>query len=158
MQLAGRLLTPCRESTDLLPDQAVGSVAGMSERLIRITLRTFIYNLGLQLLLHPVPVLGFFCPVLLGLQAGWDLKAGKADGFWVGTLMGVYTTVFVLAIGLPLLYVLNLGDQSRVVVIIAAFVFLHVALFAGGGAVVGGQYARREEGQSAPAALRPTCA
>jgi hypothetical protein len=131
-------------------------VVAMSERLLRVTLRTFVYNLGLQLLLHFVPVVGFFTPILLGLQAGWDLKAGKADGFWVGTLMGVYTTLFVLAIGLPLLYVLNLGDQSRVVAIIAAFVFLHVALFAGGGAVVGGHYARREEEQSALAALCPS--
>ena len=130
----------------------------MSERLILVTLRTFVYNLGLQLLLHFVPVVGFFAPILLGLHAGWDLKAGKADGFWVGTLMGVYTTLFVLAIGLPLLYLLELGDQSRVVAIIGAFVFLPVALFAGGGAVVGGYLARREEQQqrSAPAALWPS--
>jgi hypothetical protein len=117
----------------------------MSERLIRVTLRTFACNLGLQLLLHFVPIVGFFAPILLGLQAGWDLKAGKAEGFWVGTLTGVLMTLFVLAIGLPLLFVLNLGDQWRVVAIIAAFVFLHVALFVGGGAVVGGHYARREE-------------
>jgi hypothetical protein len=114
------------------------------ERLVRVTLKTFAYNVGLQLVLHPFLPLAFVTPAVLGAYTGWTIRATVAEGVWVGVLMATYMTGLVLVIGVPFLFWLNLGDKWWIVPIIAAFVVAHVGLFAGGGAVVAGHYARKE--------------
>lgn len=113
-------------------------------RLVRATLRTFAFNLGLQLVLHPFLPIAFFVPAVLGAYTGWTLRATVAEGVWVGVLMGAYMTAFVMVVGVPFLFLLNLGDKWWVVPIIAAFVVVHVGVFAGAGAVLAGQQARKE--------------
>lgn len=121
----------------------------ITERVIRATLRTFVFNLGLQLVLHPFFVLAFFVPLVLGLYTGWTLKASRQEGIGVGLCMGTYMTLFMLVVGVPFLFILNMGHMWWLVPVIAIFVFLHVGVFAGGGAIAGGHYARKEEAAAA---------
>jgi hypothetical protein len=114
-------------------------------RLVRATLRTFAFNLGLQLVLHPFLPIAFFVPAVIGAYTGWTLKATVAEGVWVGVLMGSYMTAFLMVVGVPFLFLLNLGDKWWIVPIIAVFVVLHIGAFSGTGAVVAGHYARKEE-------------
>ena len=124
-------------------------------RLVRVTLRTFAFNVGLQLVLHPFLPLAFFAPAVIGAYTGWTIRATVVEGVWVGILMGTYMTALVMLIGVPFLFLLNLGDKWWIVPIIAAFVVAHVGLFAGGGAVVAGHYARKEAAEAAETATEP---
>ena len=118
-------------------------------RLVRATLKTFAFNVGLQLVLHPFLPIAFFVPAVLGAYTGWTLKASVVEGIWVGVLMATYMTAFVMLVGVPFLFLLNLGDKWWIVPIISAFVVLHVGVFAGIGAVVAGRYARKEAAEAA---------
>jgi hypothetical protein len=118
-------------------------------RLVRATLKTFAFNVGLQLVLHPFLPLAFITPAVIGAYTGWSLRCTVVEGVWVGILMATYMTGLVMLVGVPFLFILNMGDKWWIVPIIAAFVVAHVGLFSGGGAVVAGHYARKEAAEAA---------
>jgi hypothetical protein len=123
-----------------------------SGRLVRATLRSFGINVLMQLVLHPFLPIAFFAPIVLGFATGWDLRATRRDGVAVGLLMGLYMLVLVSAVGTGFLILVDATRYWWIVPAIAAFAVVHLALFSGLGAVLGGHYARREDADAVKAA------
>jgi len=122
-----------------------------SGRLLRATARSFGINVLCQLVLHPFLPLAFFAPVVLGFATGWDLRARPIDGAAIGLLMGLYMLVLVTVVGAGFLVLVDAARYWWIVLAIACFAVVHLGLFSGLGAVVGGHYARREDAGPADA-------
>jgi hypothetical protein len=116
-----------------------------SGRLVRATARSFGINVLLQLVLHPFLPIAFFVPLVLGFATGWDLRATRRDGVAVGLLMGLFMLVLVSLFVAGFLVLVDATRYWWIVPAIAAVAVVHVGLFSGLGAVLGGHYARRED-------------
>jgi hypothetical protein len=119
-----------------------------SARVVRATVRSFGINVLLQLVLHPFLPIAFVVPLVLGFATGWDLRARPREGVAVGLLMGLYMLVLVSLVGSGFLLLVDARRYWWIVLAIAAVAVVHLSLFSGFGAVVGGHYARREDAGS----------
>ena len=113
------------------------------DRILSVTIRTFGINLLLILGLHTLPPLSFCFPLFLGFATGWTLRATPADGAVVGLAMAGYMTVVCAVVGGIALAVIRQPGLPSVVAVVGSLLVLHIGLFSGAGAVVGGHYARR---------------
>ncbi len=112
---------------------------------LRASPRAFGLNLVLQLALHILPPISFFVPVLTGFITGWQIKARAGDAAVLGLGMGGLMFVLCCAVGAGLMIVFP-GVGFVPIVFVASVLVVHLATFAGVGAVIGGHYARKDEG------------
>ena len=122
---------------------SVGETAGYTTAL-KASPRAFGLNLLLQLALHILPPISFFVPMLTGFIAGWQIRARPVEAAMLGLGMGGLMFALCCLIGVGFI-VLFPGVGFVTVVVVAAFLVVHLATFAAIGAVVGGHYARKDE-------------
>lgn len=123
--------------------QVANTGVGLSKAL-RASPRAFGLNLLLQLALHILPPISFFIPVLTGFITGWQIKARPGEAAVLGLGMGGLMFALCCAVGAGLMILFpNVGVVP--VVLVASVLVVHLATFAGVGAVIGGHYARKDE-------------
>jgi hypothetical protein len=116
---------------------------------LRASPRAFGLNLVLQLALHILPPISFFVPVLTGFITGWQIKARAGDAAVLGLGMGGLMFVLCCAVGAGLMIVFpSVGFIP--IVLVASVLVVHLATFAGVGAMIGGHYARKDESYTVP--------
>jgi hypothetical protein len=105
-------------------------------------------NLLLLLGLHWIPPIAFLVPVITGYVTGWRAAASKLEGLMIGVIMGAWMMALFILLGalLAVVSLMNPGgklDGELMVLLLAIGLVLHLTIFGGIGAMLGGHMARR---------------
>jgi hypothetical protein len=117
--------------------------------------RAYWINLLLLLALHILPPVAFFCPAGTGFVTGYSTAASRRDAVLIATVMGIWMAGIIAVVGgaVALVSTMNpygiLAGNPMVMFLIATLIILHLVLFAGAGAMLGGHLARRDAGRIA---------
>ena len=122
-------------------------------RLLLVGSKGFGVNFLLLLGLHWIPPVAFLVPLATGYVTGFNARVSPKQGALIGVIMGAWMTVIclVVAIGFWLLSLTMRegsmpGGLALVIIVISALV-LHLTVFAGAGAMLGGRFGRKERDQ-----------
>lgn len=126
----------------------IAPLSGSHAGALRASPRAFGLNLLLQLVLHTLPPISFFVPVLTGFITGWRLRASASQAAVLGLGMGALMFALCIVVGAGLLLVFP-GMEALPVLVIASVLVVHLGTFAAAGAMIGGHYARKDEPDNA---------
>ena len=135
------------DTMNLAPARAQKVTAG---RLWLVATKTFGITALLASGLHVIPPIAFLLPLGTGFVAGWDTRATIRQATCIAAIMGLWLTGVVAVITLivaavaPSLVANIWSGGALVGVLIGGFLVLHLAVFAGVGAAIGGHRARAE--------------
>jgi hypothetical protein len=128
--------------------------AAFTWRVLRFGLRAFAVNIILVTALHPLIPIDFLLPIGTGFVTGRIMRAEPQEAILVGLVMSVCDAVLLTIIGLATA-LLSLAGVLRLVaadapalILVGVFLVVHLGLFAGGGAILGGYTVRRERAAS----------
>ncbi len=125
------------------------------KRILVAGTRAYWINLLLAMALHILPPVAFFCPMGTGFVMGYMIAATQLEAVLIATVMGVWMAAIIGLVGgvaailstmAP--YGILAGDPMGLF-LLATLIILHLSLFAGFGAWLGGHLARRERARIA---------
>ncbi len=127
------------------------------KRILLAGTRAYWINLLLAIGLHILPPVAFFCPMGTGFVMGHMIAATPAEAALIATVMGIWMAAIISVVGVVAAilstmapYGIIAGDPMGLF-LLAAAIILHLSLFAGSGAWLGGHLARKERSRVAAA-------
>jgi hypothetical protein len=137
-------------SADSATSEAPLSFGGL---LVRGT-KAFGVNFLLLIGLHWLPPVALVVPLATGYVSGWNAQATPFQGAMIGVIMGVWMLLVcsVFAAGAVVASLvfpggLTAGAELGIGLIIG-FLVLHISLFGGAGAMLGGHFRRKEPAEA----------
>jgi hypothetical protein len=120
------------------------------KRVLLAGTRAYWINLLLLIGLHPLPPIAFFIPIGTGFAMGWTIAASRREAVLIAAVMAVWMSAILslVGIGAGILSAMKppgiLAGDILMFLAIASTIVAHLAIFAGGGALLGGHLARRD--------------
>jgi hypothetical protein len=126
---------------------------GVGELLVRGT-KAFGVNFLLLIGLHWLPPIVLIVPLATGYVSGWNARVTLFQGAMIGFIMGVWMLLVCSlfaggAVMMSLIYPGGLMAGAELGIgLIVGFLVLHISLFGGAGAMLGGHFRRKEPAEA----------
>jgi hypothetical protein len=112
--------------------------------------RAYGINLLLLIGMHPLPPVAFFVPIGTGFATGWQMSASRVEAVLIALIMGTWMAAILSLVGIGAAIISAMAPPGILagnlfgMLVISTAMILHLSLFAGAGAMLGGHLARRE--------------